>query len=169
MEEIFWIKATRPIMIPKQINTVKALLLDHKVLPSQEQFEHQERLFGAFSRQILGPSSEVRTFGNDETLYGYESLSDEGHLLLVRVGSRGLGIWKPTDPMSCMCFGSISRGSFFDLVAQRLQSVETDEQINILRRSADPENELHEMFHVNWQGSRIGLHYCFLGSYQMNR
>ncbi|KAJ9393937.1 hypothetical protein DTO282F9_9150 [Paecilomyces variotii] len=152
-----------------QISTVEALLLSHEELPSQEQFENQEKLFGAFSQLILGPSCKVRTFGNNGTLYGYQSFSEESHLLLLRVGSHGFGTWKPTDPMSCVCFGSISKSSFFSLAEHRLQSTEGDEKIIILKKSADPENEINEMFHVSWRGLRIGLHFCFLAPYGMSR
>ncbi|GAD91647.1 endonuclease/exonuclease/phosphatase family protein [Paecilomyces variotii No. 5] len=152
-----------------QIDVARALLLSNKELPSQEQIENQEKLFGSFGQLILGPSCKVRIFGNNGTLYGYESLSGEEHLLLVRVGSHGLGTWKPSDPMSCVCFGSMSKSSFLSLAENRLQSVKEDEKITIHKKSTDPENEVNEMFHVSLKESRIGLHFCFLAPYGMSR
>ncbi|KAL1886767.1 hypothetical protein Plec18167_000702 [Paecilomyces lecythidis] len=152
-----------------QINAARALLLSHKELPSQEQIENQDKLFGSFSQLILGSFCKVRTFGNNGTLYGYESLSGEEHLLLMRVGSHGFGTWKPGDPMSCVCFGSMSKSSFFNLAESRLQSAKEDEKITIHKKSTDPENEINEMFHVSWKGARIGLHFCFLAPYGMSR
>lgn len=152
-----------------QINAARALLLSHKEVPSQEQIENQDKLFGSFSQLILGSFCKVRTFGNNGTLYGYESLSGEEYLLLMRVGSHGFGTWKPGDPMSCVCFGSMSKSSFFNLAQSRLQSAKEDEKITIHKKSTDPENEINEMFHVSWKGARIGLHFCFLAPYGMSR
>lgn len=54
-------------------------------------------------------------------------------LVLVPVGSYGLGVWNPSSDMDCLCIGPFSPSTFFSLAAQRLRKA-SGKGIRVIRR-----------------------------------
>lgn len=77
-------------------------------------------------------------------------------LLLVPVGSYGLGVWNKESDVDCLCIGSISSKTFFALALQRLKRA-SSEDIQILRRV-----QAHSgyMLELEVQGIKMDLQYC---------
>ncbi|CAM1511097.1 Fc.00g086100.m01.CDS01 [Cosmosporella sp. VM-42] len=77
-------------------------------------------------------------------------------LVLVPVGSYGLGVWTSSSDIDCLCIGSISSRTFFTLALQRLRKAASD-GISVLRRVRANSGYMLEL-EVN--GIKVDLQYC---------
>ncbi|KAI0386064.1 hypothetical protein F5Y04DRAFT_245391 [Hypomontagnella monticulosa] len=77
-------------------------------------------------------------------------------IIMVPVGSYGLGAWTSKEDINCLCIGSISSKTFFSLAIQRLRRA-TQKGIKILRPVDEQSNATLELEVGN---IRMVLHYC---------
>ncbi|RMJ13742.1 hypothetical protein CDV36_006566 [Fusarium kuroshium] len=77
-------------------------------------------------------------------------------LILVPVGSYGLGVWTSSSDIDCLCIGSISPKTFFALAVQRLRRAATG-GIRILRRVKANSGYMLEL---EVHGIKMDLQYC---------
>ncbi|GKT50237.1 nuclear poly(A) polymerase 1 [Colletotrichum spaethianum] len=77
-------------------------------------------------------------------------------IVLVPVGSYGLGTWSRTSDIDCLCIGSISPRVFFTLARQRLRK-STDPGVRLLRKV---KAKTGTMFEVEINGVKCDLQYC---------
>lgn len=161
--------AAPPDNDPDLIKSARQFLLVHKFLPSPENVATRAKIFTDFSKILLGDQLQRVKIGQGGMPDGYKSVFEDGHLLIVQVGSHGLGIWHPSDPMSCLCLGSVSQSTFYSAAERKLRSAEENAQLRILDKFWDPETESGAAFHVDMRGVLIKLQYCCLGVYEMSR
>ncbi|KAF5011118.1 hypothetical protein FDECE_2746 [Fusarium decemcellulare] len=81
-------------------------------------------------------------------------------LILVPVGSYGLGVWTGTSDVDCLCIGSISSKTFFALAVQRLRRA-TAAGIKVLRRVKANSGYMLEL---EVDGVKMDLQYCAAAS-----
>ncbi|KAM0438891.1 hypothetical protein ACHAPT_001652 [Fusarium lateritium] len=81
-------------------------------------------------------------------------------LILVPVGSYGLGVWTSSSDIDCLCIGSISSKTFFALAVQRLKRAATG-GIRILRRVKANSGYMLEL---EVHGIKMDLQYCAAAS-----
>ncbi|KAK2730709.1 DUF455 domain-containing protein [Colletotrichum kahawae] len=77
-------------------------------------------------------------------------------LVLVPVGSYGLGVWSKSSDIDCLCIGSISPRVFFTLARQRLRK-SVREGVRILRKV---KAKTGTMLEIEVLGLRCDLQYC---------
>jgi 2'-5' RNA ligase/endonuclease/exonuclease/phosphatase family metal-dependent hydrolase len=81
-------------------------------------------------------------------------------LILVPVGSFGLGVWDNSSDVDCLCIGEISSDVFFKLAISRLRKA-TTEGVTILRRVRMKSGT---MLQLNIRGVIFDLQYCCAAS-----
>ncbi|KAM0557916.1 hypothetical protein ACHAPJ_005080 [Fusarium lateritium] len=81
-------------------------------------------------------------------------------LILVPVGSYGLGVWTSSSDLDCLCIGSFSSKTFFTLAVQRLKRA-TTAGIKILRRVKANSGYMLEL---EVHGIKVDLQYCAAAS-----
>ncbi|KAF4971821.1 hypothetical protein FSARC_1424 [Fusarium sarcochroum] len=81
-------------------------------------------------------------------------------LILVPVGSYGLGVWTSSSDLDCLCIGSFSSKIFFTLAVQRLKRA-TTAGIKILRRVKANSGYMLEL---EVHGIKVDLQYCAAAS-----
>ncbi|KAM5348516.1 hypothetical protein ACJ41O_008340 [Fusarium nematophilum] len=81
-------------------------------------------------------------------------------LILVPVGSYGLGVWTSSSDIDCLCIGPISSKTFFSLAVQRLKRPAA-EDIKILRRVKANSGYMLEL---EVHGIKMDLQYCAAAS-----
>lgn len=81
-------------------------------------------------------------------------------LILVPVGSYGLGVWTSSSDIDCLCIGSINPKTFFALAVQRLSRAATG-GIRILRRVKANSGYMLEL---DVHGIKMDLQYCAAAS-----
>jgi endonuclease/exonuclease/phosphatase family metal-dependent hydrolase len=81
-------------------------------------------------------------------------------LILVPVGSFGLGVWDDLSDVDCLCIGEISSDVFFKLAVSRLRKA-TAEGVSILRRVRATSGT---MLQLNIGGVVFDLQYCCAAS-----
>ncbi|KAL2006831.1 hypothetical protein VTN00DRAFT_9499 [Thermoascus crustaceus] len=154
---------------PDLIGPARQFLLVHKSLTSPENVATRAAIFTEFSKILLGDLLQKVKIGQGGMPDGYQSVSEGGHLLVVQAGSHALGIWNPSDPMSCLCLGSVSQSTFYSIAEKKLRSAEDKMHLRILRKLWDPETESGAAFHIVMRGVLIKLQYCCIGAYEMAR
>lgn len=77
-------------------------------------------------------------------------------LVLVPVGSYGLGVWMSSSDVDCLCIGTISSRTFFTMALQRLRKA-TAQGITVLRRVKANSGTMLEL---DVQGIKFDLQYC---------
>lgn len=77
-------------------------------------------------------------------------------IIVVPVGSYGLGVWTASSDIDCLCIGPLSSSTFFSLAAQRLRK-SSDKGIKILRWVKAHSGTMMEL---EVQGIKIDLQYA---------
>jgi poly(A) polymerase Pap1 len=77
-------------------------------------------------------------------------------MVVVPVGSYGLGVWSTSSDIDCLCVGSISAKTFFSLASQKLRKA-ADLGIRILRRVKANSGTMLEL---DVRGIKLDLQYC---------
>ncbi|KAF1977226.1 hypothetical protein BU23DRAFT_323198 [Bimuria novae-zelandiae CBS 107.79] len=77
-------------------------------------------------------------------------------LVVVPVGSYALNVWTPESDIDCLCIGSISSKTFFQLARQRIHQVKAEE-VRLLRKV---EAKTGTMFELSVNGVPMDLQYC---------
>ncbi|KAF4825179.1 Nuclear poly(A) polymerase 1 [Colletotrichum tropicale] len=104
-------------------------------------------------KQALGLLRKI-LWENEQT--NVEQLRGQPALVLVPVGSYGLGVWSKTSDIDCLCIGSISPRVFFTLARQRLRK-SVGEGVRILRKV---KAKTGTMLEIEVLGLRCDLQYC---------
>lgn len=77
-------------------------------------------------------------------------------IVVVPVGSYGLGVWTASSDIDCLCVGPLSSKTFFSLAAQRLRKI-SDKGIKILRLVKAQSGTMMEL---DVQGTKVDLQYA---------
>jgi poly(A) polymerase Pap1 len=77
-------------------------------------------------------------------------------LVLIPVGSFGLGVWTNLSDIDCLCVGNISTRVFFNLAVQKLRKASA-EGVRILRRVMA---NTGTMLELEIRGIKLDLQYC---------
>lgn len=125
---------------------VKRALLSHGYLPT----EHDE----AARKQAISLLESV-LLGNDQTKPGEEGRTPVG-LVLVPVGSFGLGVWMSSSDVDCLCIGTISSKTFFRMALQRLRKA-SGREVRVLRKVLA---NTGTMLELQILGIKFDLQYC---------
>jgi endonuclease/exonuclease/phosphatase family metal-dependent hydrolase len=133
-------------MGPVSVRRTSPAIFDNEVLhhclkslgmiPTKDQVSQRERAFGVLE-QLLNTRSDIP-------------------LVLVTVGSYGLGVWTSSSDIDCMCLGPISSKTFFALARQRLRRA-SDLGVRVLRRV---DAKTGTMLELEIGGVRMDLQYC---------
>ncbi|KUI55179.1 Nuclear poly(A) polymerase 1 [Cytospora mali] len=118
-----------PVQLKSAQNSLAdpAALLDalkqSKSIPSEEEIEKRASAFKLLQSVITEPSSSTAP--------------DQGRsspqLIVVPVGSYGLGVWNSSSDIDCLCIGPFSPSTFFALTTQRLRKA-SGKGIRVIRR-----------------------------------
>ncbi|PTB80822.1 hypothetical protein M440DRAFT_1389022 [Trichoderma longibrachiatum ATCC 18648] len=84
------------------------------------------------------------------------STRSQVQLVLIPVGSFGLGVWTDSSDVDCLCVGNISSRTFFALAAQKLRKA-SGNGIKILRRVMASTGTMLEL---EIRGIKFDLQYC---------
>jgi poly(A) polymerase Pap1 len=77
-------------------------------------------------------------------------------IVVVPVGSYGLGVWSTSSDIDCLCVGSISIKTFFAIASQRLKKA-VDLGVKILRKVKAASGTMLEL---DIRGVKLDLQYC---------
>lgn len=91
------------------------LLKQMQAIPSEQEVQNHAAAFRLLREIIL------------------ESSAPSAPLILVPVGSYGLGVWTVASDIDCLCIGPFSSSTFFSLATQRLRKA-ADKGVKVLRR-----------------------------------
>lgn len=127
------------------------LLKKVQALPSEEEIEKHAMAFKLLCETILDVSAPMAS-----TEAGRFSTP----LVIIPVGSYGLGVWTPSSDIDCLCVGPFSSSTFFSLTTQRLRKA-THKGIKLMRRVKAHTGIMLEM---EVQGVKIDLQYAPAGA-----
>lgn len=103
---------------------LKKALLSHGHLPT----EQDERI-----RREAISLLETVLLGNELQKSEHESRATPVGLVLVPVGSFGMGVWMSSSDVDCLCIGTVSSKTFFRMALQRLRR-SLDRGVRVLRK-----------------------------------
>lgn len=125
---------------------LKQTLLSHGYLPTDEDEAVRKQAISLLESVLLG---------NDQTKTDQEGRTPVG-LVLVPVGSFGLGVWMSSSDVDCLCIGTISSKTFFRMALQRLRMA-SDRGIRMLRKVLA---NTGTMLELQILGIKFDLQYC---------
>ena len=128
---------------------LKACLADQSMFPTEEQTEKRKEVF-ALLKNILQQNKFQRS---DDTA---DNNRFNIPMVVVPVGSYGLGVWDTSSDIDILCIGSISAKTFFALISQRLRRV-ADLGVRILRKVKAKSGTMLEL---DVRGIKLDLQYC---------
>lgn len=118
---------------------------------------------------------QVQAIPSEEDIYGHATAfkllretilesTDNGRsstaLVLVPVGSYGLGVWMASSDIDCLCIGPFSSSTFFSLASQRLRKA-ADKGVKVMRRV---KAHTGTMLELEINGIKIDLQYAPAGA-----
>lgn len=127
--------------------SVLEALQEAGAIPSEDDIQSRADAFELVKNAILEPSSSSAAT---------EAGRSKTPLVVVPVGSYGLGVWTSTSDVDCLCIGPFSSKVFFSLAAQRLRK-HSDRGIKIIRRI-----KAHTgiMMELDVRGVKVDLQYA---------
>ncbi|KAJ4290837.1 hypothetical protein N0V90_010032 [Kalmusia sp. IMI 367209] len=117
-------------------------LSKRRVFPRAEDEDLYKHAFSLIKEVLLG-------VGNDDT-------HSDIPMIVVPVGSYALNIWTPESDIDCLCIGSISSKTFFQLARQRIRRAES-QGVRLLRKV---EANTGTMLELSVNGVNMDLQYC---------
>ncbi|KAF2730474.1 hypothetical protein EJ04DRAFT_500507 [Polyplosphaeria fusca] len=93
----------------------------YEMLPTDEESKARKQAISLIKEVILGTSND------------HDSINSDVPLVIVTVGSCALGVWTSASDIDCLCIGSISSKTFFNLARQRIHKAR-DRGVRLLRR-----------------------------------
>ncbi|KAB5576477.1 2'-5' RNA ligase superfamily-domain-containing protein [Coniochaeta sp. 2T2.1] len=126
--------------------SVTDCLAELNILPSQEEIQHRKSVLDLLTAILLEQDTQSQSY--------HKSRSS---LVIVPVGSYGLGAWTSSSDMDILCIGPFSATTFFALAAQRLRKAPADKDVRILRRV---KANTGTMLELSIQGIKIDLQYA---------
>lgn len=146
---------------PVQLKTVQhlseteddlaGLLRRVQAIPSEEEGQQHAVALKLLRETILESSAPT---------VSTESGRSSTPLVLVPVGSYGLGVWTSASDIDCLCIGPFSSSTFFSLATQRLRKA-ADKGVKLMRRVKAHTGTMLEL-EVN--GVKIDLQYAPAGA-----
>ncbi|KAI3401341.1 hypothetical protein diail_11424 [Diaporthe ilicicola] len=127
------------------------LLKKVQALPSAEETEKHATAFKLLRETILDASAPV-----ESTDAGRSSTP----LVVVPVGSYGLGVWTTSSDIDCLCIGPFSSSTFFSLATQRLRKA-AEKGVKVMRRVKAHSGTMLEL---EVRGVKIDLQYAPAGA-----
>ncbi|KAI7788354.1 hypothetical protein LA080_010687 [Diaporthe eres] len=127
------------------------LLKQVQAIPSEEDVHEHAAAFKLLRETILESSAPTPT-----TDTGRSSTP----LVLMSVGSYGLGVWTASSDIDCLCVGPFSSSTFFSLAAQRLRKA-ADKGVKVMRRV---KAHTGTMLELEINGVKIDLQYAPAGA-----
>ncbi|KAI9795205.1 MAG: hypothetical protein M1816_000227 [Peltula sp. TS41687] len=131
---------------------LKHYLVQHGVLPTQEDTDAREAVIETL-RQALCHDTDTEPQQSTDTDI---SRQPDIPLVLVPVGSFGLGVWTASSDIDCLVVGMLSPKTFWALTRQRLGRL-ADQGIRILRVVKASSGTMSEL---KVCGIRVDLQYC---------
>ncbi|KAJ4165387.1 hypothetical protein LMH87_007021 [Akanthomyces muscarius] len=125
---------------------LKQTLLSHGYLPTESEEAVRKQAISLLESVLLG---------SDQTRPDPEGRTSVG-LVLVPVGSFGLGVWMSSSDVDCLCIGTISSKTFFRMALQRLRKA-SDRGIRVLRKVLA---NTGTMLELQILGIKFDLQYC---------
>lgn len=127
------------------------LLKQVQAIPSEEDILEHSAAFKLLRETILEPSAPTAPTETGRT---------NTPLVLVPVGSYGLGVWTSSSDIDCLCMGPFSSSTFFSLAAQRLRKA-ADKGVKLMRRV---KAHTGTMLELEINGVKIDLQYAPAGA-----
>ncbi|KAL1868966.1 hypothetical protein VTK73DRAFT_3427 [Phialemonium thermophilum] len=127
--------------------SVKACLEGLSITPTETEFEKRRAVFNLLRSVLL----EV-PLGSQPAAYHKSRAS----VVIVPVGSYGLGVWTTSSDIDCLCIGPFSSATFFALATRRLKKAAV-EGIRLLRRVRA---HTGTMLELEIRSIRVDLQYC---------
>jgi 2'-5' RNA ligase len=127
--------------------SLKECLRQHGITPSEEDEVRRRQVLVALE-DILYKASHR---GSNAI-----SAGSRVSLVLVPVGSYGLGVWTKSSDMDCLCIGNLRSKTFFDLVMPRLRKAHSDD-VKVLRLVKANSGTMVEL---EVKGVKVDLQYC---------
>jgi uncharacterized protein (UPF0248 family)/2'-5' RNA ligase len=137
-----------PSTAPERLSepsSVKDCLSDLDVLPSDEETQKRQSVFELLKSVLQDTDSQSTSY--------HKSRSS---LIIIPVGSYGLGVWTSTSDIDVLCIGPFSSPTFFALTLQRLRKA-ANEGVRVLRRVKANSGTMLEL---EIQDTKIDLQYC---------
>ncbi|KAM5439364.1 hypothetical protein MferCBS31731_004786 [Microsporum ferrugineum] len=133
--------------LPKSLSTsdeIKSCLGASSMLPDEESIKTR--------KSVVATLAQILT----EPIHDYNGRDIETPLVLIPVGSYGLGTWGPNSDIDCLCIGAISTSTFFSLAIQRLKKASAH-GIRIMRKVKAATGMMLELQAGN---IKLDLQYC---------
>jgi poly(A) polymerase Pap1/uncharacterized protein (UPF0248 family) len=125
--------------------SIKHSLTGLGVIPSDAEAERRKGVFNLLKRVILDKDTNPSSYGKSGA-----------PVVVVPVGSCGLGVWTPDSDIDCLCIGPFSSKTFFALATQRLRQA-GGQGVKILRRVKAIAGTMLEL---EIGGIKLDLQYC---------
>lgn len=146
---------------PVQLKTIKhlseteddlaGLLKQVQAMPSEEEVQQHAAALRLLRETILETSAPT---------VSTETGRSSTPLVLVPVGSYGLGVWTSSSDIDCLCIGPFSSSTFFSLATQRLRKA-ADKGVKVMRRV---KAHTGTMLELEINGVKIDLQYAPAGA-----
>ncbi|KAF2444508.1 hypothetical protein P171DRAFT_33737 [Karstenula rhodostoma CBS 690.94] len=111
--------------------------------PTQQDEERYKQVFSLIKDVLLGSADESST-------------PSEIPMVIIPVGSYALNVWTPESDIDCLCIGSISSKTFFQLARQRILKADA-KGVRLLRKV---EANTGTMLELSVNGVNMDLQYC---------
>ncbi|TLD17534.1 uncharacterized protein PgNI_01750 [Pyricularia grisea] len=151
-----------PLVVPVELSRASGPMRDPQLLkdileskgaiPAPEEGPRRQAAFDALRQIVTGNLVEGVSDASE-----YDRLRSS--LIMVPVGSWGLGVSTSSSDIDCLCIGPLSSSTFFALTTQRIKkaSVESAIELKLLRRVRANSGVMLEL---EVMGVRADLQYC---------
>jgi poly(A) polymerase Pap1 len=112
------------------------------MFPTEDEQQQRSDAFALLEAVLAGSSTESNV--------------SEIPMVIVPVGSYALGVWTSVSDIDCLCIGSITPKTFFQLARQRIRRAEA-QGIRVIRRV---EADTGTMLELSVNGVAVNLQYC---------
>ncbi|KAI2080730.1 hypothetical protein LOZ36_006416 [Ophidiomyces ophidiicola] len=142
---------TLPLAPARLSDTPSLLCLETcMTLPSNEDVTRREAVLELLRNVVINASPQQKQ--SDDQDYHEAEIA----MILVPVGSYGMGVWSPSSDIDCLFIGPISSKTFFAIAEQRLRKA-ADKDIRILRKVKAATGTMLE---IEVDGIKCDLQYC---------
>jgi 2'-5' RNA ligase len=148
-----------PTKAPKRLTDVsllKSCLANYAMLPTEKEIDSRKEAFALLKSVLRQKPTQMASILDSANDVSPVNTKSSILLVIVPVGSYGLGIWNASSDIDCLCVGSISTKTFFALASQRLRKA-ADLDVRILRTVKAASGTMLEL---EIRGVRLDLQYC---------
>ncbi|KAI9768068.1 MAG: hypothetical protein M1840_005102 [Geoglossum simile] len=137
------------------IAVLKSCLAKHAMLPTESEIDLRREVFELLKR-ILQQSPPAQEPAAVHEAPPVMTAKPAIPLVIVPVGSYGLGVWNSGSDIDCLCVGSLSSKTFLTLARQRLRKA-ADLGVKVLRTVKAASGTMLEL---EIKGVKLDLQYC---------